>query len=203
MGSWEVNPKPDDLWGGARAERPSAPPRGWLIENDTLVRDDSLAGYQARGQQVRASCYQRDCKRSCWIDIDFMVSRRMGRLSMAECKRLLKCGALGGCGLDFREEPQAGVTLRTLAAAGEKVRIAFRCAACGVAKATSPAAAIARLKAGKRGDEDTLHTDLGAKLTKPCKCGKTRWEVQVRWPDPNAPTHGGEAARAYDKRIRS
>ncbi len=101
MGFWKVNPQPPDLWpaGPAMAK---APPRGWLSLNDKLARDDSLAGYQARKQAVRASCHQRGCKRSCWIDIDFLVSRRMGAMAMSEFKRLLKCQVVCGCGLDSR-----------------------------------------------------------------------------------------------------
>lgn len=204
MGSWKVNPKPADLWGGSKPPAANMPPRGWHIENNTLVRDDSLAGYQARGQQVRGSCYQRGCKRSCWIDIDFLVSRRMGALAMAECKRLLKCQVMGGCWLDFREDPEeVGVPLRVLAAAGGQVRIEFKCAACGYAKAVTPAAMIARLKADTRGGADTLHTALAAKLTKACRCGKTVWRLRVEWPDPRTPLPGGAAAKAYDRQIRS
>lgn len=205
MGSWKVNPPPSDpYWGGGGQKFKDTPPRGWRIENRSLVRDDSLAGYQARGQEVRGSCHQRGCKRSCWIDIDFLVSRNMGAMAMAEFKRLLKCQVLGGCWLDFREEPaEVGLSLRTLAAAGLGVRIAFKCEACGYAMAVTPAAMIVRLKAAKLGDADTLHTALAAKLTKPCKgCGKVRWTLQVEWREPRT-QQLGEAAKAYDRRMRS
>ncbi len=204
MGSWTVNPKPKDLWGTAKPLGPGRPPLGWLIENGALVRDDSLAGYHARGQEVRGSCYQRGCKRSCWIDIDFLVSRQMGAMAMAECKRLLKCQVMGGCWLDFREDPaEVGLPLRTLASAGDQVRIEFTCASCGYAKKVSPAAMIARLKASGQGDEGTLHTVLAAKLTKPCRCGKKAWRLRFEWREPHVPVHGGPEARTYDRRIRS
>ncbi|WP_269715635.1 hypothetical protein [Caulobacter sp. NIBR2454] len=107
---------------------------------------------------------------------------------------------LGGCWLDFREEPaRVGLPLRALAAAGPGVRIEFKCQACGYARAVTPGAIIARLKADKLGDENTLHTALPDKLTRPCK---TCWTLRVEWREPRTPQLG-EAAKAYDRRMRS
>jgi hypothetical protein len=160
-----------------------APPPGWRVLNGALIPDGSVGGYLARRQEVRASCYQRDCRRSVSIDYDWLIGHGYAAFPVREFIDLLKCRKPGGCALEARTERQgSGLPLADLARR-KGVAIRLQCGACRWRKDITPAQAIAHLTAAGTGDGATLHVELTAKLTKPCaQCARTLWICEVRWP---------------------
>jgi len=178
---------------------PSHPPPGWVIAHGVLEPDATVAGYAARGQDVRGVCRTRDCRRSCHIDYEAMIRQGLGGLSMSLVKRLLRCQRLDTCGLDVIEDPRArGLTLKALASRPQ-VSLRFRCEACGLVQAVTPADSTRRLTAVERDGPGTFSSELAALADKPCKtCGKMRWRVDIVWPDPQS--YGYRQARSAARR---
>lgn len=151
--------------------------------NGALILDGSVAGHLARRQDVRAHCHQRDCRRSFNIDYDWLVRHGYAAFPVRELIELLKCRKPGGCALEVRTERQGSGLALSFLAGQRGVAIRLQCGACRWRRDIAPAQAIAHLQAAGTGDGATLHTDLTAKLTKPCaRCGKSLWTCEVRWP---------------------
>ena len=61
-----------------------SPPKGWTTFNGVLTPDTTLAGYWARGREVRGICQTRDCRRSCHVDLERYVEKGLGRLALKD-----------------------------------------------------------------------------------------------------------------------
>ena len=172
-----------------------APPPGWVVLDGQLTADAKVAGYLARGTQVKGICHQRDCRRRCEIDLGMLVARGLGALAVGDLKPLLKCGRLGGCALEVREEPAAEIRLRQLTGKGH-VTVRFMCQGCRKATTAPAEAVIGRLKTEGTGGADTAVSKLAELVRGACKgCGVKRWRVDVMWEDPEgAPRWRGKAA---------
>ncbi|MDB5440397.1 MAG: hypothetical protein JWM33_2824 [Caulobacteraceae bacterium] len=165
---------------GAPYRAPTLLPRGWVVWCGQLTPDRSVAGYLARGQQVRGFCRHQQCRRTCWIDVDRLAAHHMGGLPMEEAKSLWRCHRIGGCQMDFEEDKAGLPTLGGLQALPAKVRL--RCIGCDRQWEGPPAGMIARLKKRGEGDEKTLVTEVQKALRKPCdQCGRRAWDFSVMW----------------------
>ncbi len=169
---------------------PHTPPTGWLIASGILQVDRTVRGYYLRRQAVTGRCHARDCRRSCEIDAAQLHARGLGALSMDQVKGLYRCSRLDGCSTVFFDDLKAeSLKLRALRRR-RAVGLVLRCGVCGDQRKVDPEAVIAGLQAEGKGGSDTEVRDLAALLTGACKaCGKTGWNVQVAWPDPD--TWGG------------
>jgi hypothetical protein len=159
---------------------PKPPPPGWRLFGRQLVPDPTVGGYLARRQEFRGSCHRRDCRRRYDIDFDGLIRHGYAGFPVRELQALLACRMPGGCSLQFHEKP-VGLPLRAFYV-HDGVTVLLRCEACRWEKEVAPARLAAQLKAQGLGDDGTPHTDIAAKLTKPCKCGKTQWACEVLWP---------------------
>lgn len=165
------------------------PPKGWTILSGTLTLDKSIAGYFARDHDVRGRCYQRDCRRNCHIDHARLMEKGLGTLSIDQVKAMMKCHRLEGCGLEWQENPNRSTVPLLILRGRLAVKIRIKCRQCGGVSLVAPETMITRLQAEKKGDDRTLVSAIPGLLTKPCACGKTAWDVDVAWADPN--TIGG------------
>lgn len=169
---------------------PHKPPAGWLIASGILQADRTVRGYYMRRQDVAGRCHTRDCRRTCHVDIKRLHADGLGSLRMDQVKSLYRCQRLDGCGLDFHDDLKAESLKLDRLCRRPAVGILLRCCGCKVARKISPEHIIEVLKAEGIGGPETEVRDLSGLLSKPCKaCGKTTWEVQVAWPDPE--TWGG------------
>ena len=173
-----------------------APPPGWRLLDGALVADGTVGGHVARRQDVRASCYQRDCRRTFNIDYDWMVRHGYAAFPVRELFELLRCRKPGGCALEMRSERQGSGLPLSFLARQPGVMIRLICQGCGWRKDVGPAQVVAQLAAVGIGDGATLHVELTAKLTKPCvKCAKAQWASEVRWPPVAGSAPRARAAR--------
>lgn len=168
------------------------PPRGWTIVAGTLTLDKTIAGYLARDHDVRGRCYTQDCRRNCHLDHGRLVAAGLGALTVDQVKRTMQCSRLQGCSMEWLENPKRS-SLPLLVLRGRlAVRIRIKCRACGTLSHVSPETMIAKLQAEQKGGDATLVSEIAGLLQKACPCGKTSWDVDVAWPDPN--TIGGRRA---------
>lgn len=168
------------------------PPAGWIVVSGTLQMDRSIAGHLVRDHDVRGRCYMRDCKRSCHIDHRGLVERGLGVLTVDQVKKTMVCSRLDGCGLYFTGDPSRE-SLPLAALTGRlAVKVRVLCRSCGKGSAVTPETMVQRLKKMGKGDEMTRTSEIASHFTKACDCGKTHWQVDVQWPDPN--TMGGRRA---------
>jgi hypothetical protein len=160
------------------------PPPGWTVLDGVLAPQQSIGGFAARHQTVRAICRQKDCRRNCAIDFERWVEKGYERVSFRELQRMLRCNRPDGCALEFEGEVSP-LTLQLNQISGQaNVRIRFACTAgqCNHVRTATPEAVIARLLAEKRGDPSTPVCDLRGLLKGPCPtCGKSNWKVDVLW----------------------
>jgi len=177
--------------------RSKAPPPGWVVFNGQLEPDTSVAGYHARGREIRGVCHIRDCRRRCHVDFADLMSRGLQRLSAAEVKRLMVCSRLGGCAMEFRETGGAGVRLSDLTRR-EHVAVRIRCAGCGKASVAHAEAVIARLNREGLGGAGTLMSQLPGLIRGACPaCSRKQWAAEVLWQDPDRlPDSTGAARRS-------
>ncbi|HEY8570912.1 hypothetical protein [Phenylobacterium sp.] len=161
------------------------PPAGWRVSHDgELVEDRSVAGYVARGREVKGLCQLRDCRRRCHLDLERLAERGLGALSIGELKPLYRCHRLDGCGLDFSEQYGAELTLGMLAGR-DHVGVRVACGGCRKSTVVRPEQVIERLKLEGRGGSDTPVATLADLARQPCpKCQARRWTVAVLWLDP-------------------
>ncbi len=180
---------------------PNAPPDGWLALDGLLVPSATVAGYAARGDEVKGRCHLRDCRRTCHIDMPRLVEAGFGRLPVEAMKRWLRCSRPEGCALDWFEERPTGFRLRWLLGRPH-VTIRFTCNACKFNRSTLPDRVLERVRAKGPGaaDDATVET-LGKLPMAPCKnCGKRNWRVDVLWPDVRSAGYRAAQARAEDGR---
>ena len=168
------------------------PPKGWRVFNGQLIPDATLWGYLHRKQIVRGVCYTRDCRRNYHLDFELLLRSGYAYVRMPEIQRLLRCNMPGGCKMTFQDDKQGSGLPLSVLASNREVRILLRCGGCKWEKAITPGQAIQQLLAAKTGTSSTLHTDLQAKISKPClKCGAAKWACEVRWPTaPRDKTYG-------------
>src|SRR3569832_2201223 len=160
------------------------PPTGWLVFCGELVPDMTLAGHVRRREQPRFACRtMRWCKRNSTPDLEMLVARGFGGLSIADLRDLLACRAPGGCSLEVVPDLQEGLSVFQLARV-EGCAVRFTCSKCGAAKDTSPAMVDARHRQGKPREAPSLRVrELADLALIPCKaCGASQWRVEVRWP---------------------
>jgi len=153
-------------------------------------------GYLRRKQGVRGAGSPRACRRSHTPDFGLLRRGGFAYVPMKELQRLLRCNMPGGCAMAFKHDrPGSGLPLSVIAA-NPQARVRLRCQGCKWEKIITPPQAIRRLKLAKTGTESTLHTELVAKLNKPCpKCAKTVWACDILWPaPPGSPTPGEKSA---------
>jgi hypothetical protein len=169
---------------------PHKPPAGWLIASGILQADRTVRGYHTRRQGVSGRCHARDCRRTCHIDVARLHADGLGALRMDQVKALFRCGRLDGCALAFHDDLKAeSLKLATLCRR-TAVTVQLHCRACGARLKIAPEQMIVRLEAEAKGGADTEVRDLPGLLSGACKaCGKTAWDVQVAWPNPE--TWGG------------
>jgi hypothetical protein len=167
------------------------PPKGWKVFAGQLTRDETLWGYLHRKQFVRGSCYTRDCKRNYYLDFELLLRAGYVQVRMSEIQRLLKCNKPGGCSMTFVDEKTGSGLPLSVLASNSAGRIEMTCGGCKWSKTFTPLQAIAQLEAAKTGYASTLHTELAA-LSKACThCGRSDWQIVVKWPTPaNQKTYG-------------
>jgi hypothetical protein len=178
---------------------PTAPPDGWTAIYGLLERTTTVAGYAARGDEVKGRCHLRDCRRICHIDMPRLVEGGYGRVPVESLKRLARCSRIEGCAIDWFEERPIGFRLSWLLGR-PYVSIRFQCEACKFHRTALPDQVLAKLRAKGPGAADDATVDTLAKLPMgPCKaCGKTRWKIEVLWPNVNSA--GYRAAQARKER---
>jgi hypothetical protein len=167
--------------------RSRSPPAGWLVSHGgELTPDPTVAGYLARGREVKGVCRQRDCRRSCELDFERLARKGIGGAWVHELKPLYHCHRLGGCGLDFHETGGVELTLSMLAGR-DYVGLRILCGKCGKATVIQPDDAIGRLAAEGTGGADTPVSKVGDLIRGACpKCEARRWVASVLWSDPEA-----------------
>jgi hypothetical protein len=118
-----------------------------------------------------------------------------GRLPVEAIKRWLRCCRPEGCALEWFEERPVGFRLDWLLGRPH-VTIRFLCEACKFHRTALPDRVLARLREKGAGVADGATVEGLAKLPmEACKnCGKTRWRVDVLWP--NVKSAGYRAAQA-------
>lgn len=162
------------------------PPKGWTATSGTLEPDRTLAGYLARGQIVRGHCHTRDCKRSCHVDVEHLVKRGLGTLRMSKVTDLMRCHHLDSCSLYLiHEKRPEGLPLFMLTGSPH-VQLRVSCEHCRFTRTAAVEAVIAKLQAEKRGGPDTRSNEVAGLIKGACKCGVTRWKVEVAWPNVNS-----------------
>jgi hypothetical protein len=165
------------------------PPPGWLVFNGVLTADASVAGYLARGREVRGQCYDRACRRWCVVELEKLAGLHVSRLRISDLKPLLRCNRLGGCAIDFHESGGTEIALSMLTNR-PYVGVRIECQLCRRASVALAEAVIGKLKAAGTGDGATLVSKLSELIGGPCgKCQKKRWSVDVLWGDPNGKPH--------------
>jgi hypothetical protein len=176
---------------------PCIPPDGWLALDGLLVPGATVAGYAARGDEVKGRCHLRDCRRTCHIDMPRLVEAGFGRLPVEAMKRWLRCSRPEGCGIDWFEERPIGFRLQWLLGRPH-VTIRFTCQTCKFHRSTSPDRVLAKLRAKGAGAADDATVEKLAKLPmEACKnCGKSNWRVDVLWPNANSARYRAAQARA-------
>ncbi len=161
-------------------------PAGWVAQDGLLTPDVSISGYLARGQEVKGVCDQRDCRRRCQIDLPRLAARGFGALPLTTVQGFLRCHSLAGCGLDFHEDPKAGLPLRALLGRSH-VKIRIKCAGCGFFRVTRVEGLIAKLSATRPMADSLMTSEVPSQITGPCKtCKKSAWRVDVLWPALNS-----------------
>ena len=177
------------------SDDPNAPPDGWLALDGLLVPSATVAGYAARGDEVKGRCHLRDCRRTCHIDMPRLVEGGYGRLPVEALKRLARCGRIEGCAIDWFEERPIGFRLSWLIGRPH-VSIRFMCKTCKFHRTTLPDRVLAKLREKGPGVADDATVQKLAKLPmEACKnCGKKDWRVDVLWPNVNSA--GYRAAQA-------
>jgi hypothetical protein len=161
-----------------------SPPKGWTVFNGVLTPDTTLAGYWARGREVRGICQTRDCRRSCHLDLERYVEKGLGRLALKDLLPLYRCQRLGGCAMQFKEDHGAVLSIGMLRR-HPGVAVRFTCGKCRKTVIVPTEAAIGKLAAEGAGGPDTPVTELGRFAKAPCACGATSWTVEILWHDPD------------------
>jgi len=170
-----------------------APPRGWRIVQGELVADPTVAGYLARGREIRGLCQQQDCRRTCQVDLEDLARRGLGAARIQELKPLYKCQRLGGCALAFHEKYGTELTVSVLARLKPAV-LRIRCGNCRKTTRARPGAVVARLLAEGLGGHETRVEDLAGLIRGECRgCRVRRWEVAVLWGPRDGPGGPGAA----------
>jgi len=119
-------------------------PDGWFALDGLLQPDPSIAGYLARGQEVKGVCHQRDCRRRCDIDLTRLAARGFGSLPVTVAQSMMKCHSLSGCALEFHDDRRASLPVRALFGRSH-VRIRIKCAGCGFFRAATAEGLLAKL----------------------------------------------------------
>jgi len=162
------------------------PPAGWLAFNGLLEPNPTIAGYLARGQEVRGVCHQRDCRRRCELDLARLAAKGFGSLPVSVAEGLMKCHGLTGCALEFHTDRRASLPVRALFGRAH-VKIRIRCNGCGFFRTATPEGLFAKLSAERAASDGLLISEVAAKIKGPCKqCRKSAWRVDVLWPDTNS-----------------
>lgn len=172
------------------SDRLDEPPNGWIALDGLLHADPTVAGYLARGQEVKGVCHQGDCRRRCELDLVRLARRGFGALEVTSAQGFLMCRNLTGCGLDFPRDRRAGLPLRALVGRSH-VRLRIRCEQCGFSRVSLPETVIARLSAtgaARSAAPGALNvSDVAERIKGPCRqCQKTAWRVDVLWPNPRS-----------------
>lgn len=157
------------------------PPPGWVMWCGELKPDPSVAGYVARGQQIRAHCRHQYCRRTCWIECERLAEEGMGGLRMEEAQKLWRCQRIGGCYMTFEDDRRGMLSLDELSRL-PRVRARLCCKACKSQWEGPIKTVIARLKKAGEGDERTRCHQVDQVMRRPCgKCGKVYWQFSLRW----------------------
>lgn len=158
-------------------------PPGWTAASGLLEPDPSIAGFLARGEEVKGFCDQRDCRRRCHVDLERMVRRGFGALPVAQAKSFMRCNQLTGCGLDFHADRTAGLPLSTLLGRAH-VRIRIKCDGCGFFRAARVETLIKRFTTDRLRGDTVLTSEVRSKITGPCRtCRTSSWRVDILWPN--------------------
>jgi hypothetical protein len=175
---------------------PTTPPEGWTAIYGLLQPTTTIAGYAARGDEVKGRCHQRDCRRTCHIDMPRLVESGFGRVPIEAVKRLLRCSRIDGCAMDWFEERPIGFRLDWLLGRPH-VAIRFMCVGCKFHRTALPDRVVAKLQAkGPSASNDATVEKLAKMPMEACKnCGKNNWRVDVLWPDVNIGIPGRSGAR--------
>ena len=112
----------------------------------------------------------------------------LGGLNMREVQRLSKCLRVGGCDLEFKNEPAICAVRLDQLAARPYVRIRLHCGelGCKYQQLRRPEEVMAGLvKRHKSPNANAF--DLADGMTGPCPfCKKVNWKVEVLWADTNS-----------------
>lgn len=163
----------------------NTPPPGWSIKSGRLEEIPTVTGYAQRGCTVRGRCYGRDCRRNVYLDWLEMTKHGQALLHVREVRETYRCGKIGGCAIQWIEEPALRVTLGDLAGR-DHVAVEVRCGGpCASVHVTPVEAMIGRLAAAKAGSRETRLADVAEAIPGACaKCKLKRWRVEILWYDP-------------------
>ena len=162
------------------------PPKGWLAQDGLLHPDPTVAGYLARGQEIKGVCHLRDCRRRCHIDVERLARRGFGALMLTAAESFLKCQNLTGCALEFHAEPKTSLILRSVSGRSN-VKIRIRCAGCSFFRVSAPEKVIAKLSVEKPLPDGFLVSEIAGRVRGPCKqCKASAWRVDVLWSNPKS-----------------
>ncbi|MGH7024164.1 MAG: hypothetical protein ACREEB_11320 [Caulobacteraceae bacterium] len=121
------------------------------------------------------------------MDLDRLIARGFGSLSVTAACGFLKCQNLVGCGLEFHSDRNVGLPLTALLGRSH-VKVRIKCGSCGFFRVTSPDTVVAKIRADDKTATDTLLiSDIAGRIKGACgQCKKRAWAVDVLWPDPNS-----------------
>ena len=159
-------------------------PPGWTSLDGTMQPAESIAAYAARVQTVKGACRDAICNRRVTLDPKVLCGHGLGRLRIAQVKRLFSCGRIDGCRLDWHNEP-AENPLRLdqfIGRANVRIRVSCRGKGCTFFRVWKVEQMIAGLQRRKVGDGRTEVDKLPALMSAPCAvCKRTSWDVAVLW----------------------
>jgi len=159
----------------------NAPP-GWTENNDTLEPELTIAGYNARGEELEGGCRAYGCRRKFWIDPHVRSESVLEPVHISTVERMLKCGRLDGCSFQlFKPKPAQSVRL-TIASGRKNARIKMCCKACDWTRLPKAEEVIAVLMKDRTGGGNTRIHEVAAAMRRPCpSCKGAKWAVTLVW----------------------
>ena len=164
-----------------RPLRVEAPP-GWTAINQTLEPERTIAGYAARGEEVKGGCRAHGCRRKFWVDEHARAEALLARLPMSTVLQTLRCGRLDGCGFEFFG-PRADQSVPlSVATSRPNARIRVSCTACNWTRLPKAEEVIAILQKDGSGGPGTCIHEAAAAMRRPCPACKAKvWAVSLVW----------------------
>ncbi|MFZ5669149.1 MAG: hypothetical protein ACOY4K_06620 [Pseudomonadota bacterium] len=158
-----------------------APP-GWTLGNQTLKPEQTIAGYIARGEELKGGCRGYGCRRSFWLDQHARAEAALAHLPLSTVLKTLRCGRLDGCSFEFHP-PRPDQSIRLSAATGRAhVRLKVCCSACEWTRLPRVEEVIAVLEKDRAGGSSTRVHEVAAAMRKPCPaCKALAWSVTLVW----------------------